>query len=277
MDYLSLITIAGLFVFGLIIGSFLNVVILRFNTGMTVSKGRSACFSCGKTLSWYELVPLASFFAQQGRCRGCHSKISWQYPLVELAGGCAFVIAYFQIPAAFTAWLPLAVFALLAAILCLYIVMTVYDIRHKVIPDGFSYGAGVLALGLIAVQGYMVGFIAPSRLAAGALMFLFFWFFWFVSRGTWMGLGDGKLALSMGWVLGLSKGLAALLLSFWVGAILSILALFFQRLLAGKGGKNKHKLGLKSAIPFGPFLMIGFLIVLIWHLDVQTILSYLAL
>lgn len=68
--------------FGLIVGSFLNVVILRMNTGKTLG-GRSMCLSCNKKLEWYELIPLVSFIIQRGRCTKCHSKISWQYPIVE--------------------------------------------------------------------------------------------------------------------------------------------------------------------------------------------------
>src|SRR6185369_13016413 len=83
-------------VFGILVGSFLNVVTLRWNTGMSISRGRSKCFSCGKDLKWYELLPVASFAAQRGKCRGCEAKISWQYPLVELASGLCFVLAYLR-------------------------------------------------------------------------------------------------------------------------------------------------------------------------------------
>jgi len=273
MDPISILTSAVLFVFGLIIGSFLNVVIFRANTGMSVAKGRSACFSCGKTLEWYEIIPLASFLMQRGACRKCGSKISWQYPVVELAGGLAFVAAYAVVPSAFSGpWTAFAVFALSAALLCLYIVIVAYDLRHKIIPDLFSYSAALVALGLFGISSLTSGAIDPFRAVAGPTLFLFFWFFWYVSRGRWMGLGDGKLALSVGWALGLSPGIAALLMSFWIGAIVSLLVMGFQSVFS-----KKRRLGLKSAIPFGPFLVLGFLIAFLWHADIQGILSYLAL
>lgn len=261
----------ALAIFGLLIGSFLNVVILRFDTGASIAKGRSKCFSCEKTLAWYELLPLFSFLAQKGRCRGCSSKISWQYPLVELLGALAFPLAYRFVPAAFTDLTGLVSFILTAKLLCLYIVICVYDMRHKIIPDLFSYSAAGVALASIALDWYVSGVLDTSRLVAGGVLFLFFFFFWAVSKGTWMGLGDAKLALSIGWFLGLWGGAGAILLSFWIGAVVSILIMLVQKVLAtGKGLK------MKSEVPFGPYILIGFMIVFIWHLDIQTIVSVLA-
>lgn len=257
--------------FGLIIGSFLNVVILRFDTGASISKGRSKCFSCEKGLSWYELIPLFSFLFQKGRCRGCVSKISWQYPLVELLGALAFPLAYYINPLAFSHGIYFGFFVLSSIILCLYIVICAYDLRHKIIPDFFSYSAGIIALLTIVLERYATGSFDFSRIIAGPLLFLFFYFFWAVSRGRWMGFGDAKLALSIGWFLGLWQGIAAILLSFWIGAILSILVIAVQKILS-----HKKSLGMKSEIPFGPYMLLGFIIVFIWGLDIQAILLYLA-
>jgi prepilin signal peptidase PulO-like enzyme (type II secretory pathway) len=165
-------------------------------------------------------------------------------------------------------------FGLLAILLSLYIVITVYDIRHKVIPDFFSYSAAVIALCMIAVDSSLTGYVDFWRIIAGPALFLFFWFFWKVSRGTWMGLGDGKLALSIGWALGFSQGIAALLLSFWVGAAVSLLIMAVQALWGWKKGMGR--LRMRSQIPFGPFLVIGFLIVLAWSVDIQALLAHLA-
>ena len=84
------------FIFGAIIGSFLNVVILRFRSGRTLG-GRSMCFSCGKTLGFAELVPIGSFLSQKGRCSGCETRISWQYPLVEALTGVLFMLLFVRL------------------------------------------------------------------------------------------------------------------------------------------------------------------------------------
>lgn len=258
-----------LFIFGTIIGSFLNVVVLRFDTGASISRGRSKCFSCGKALSWYELVPLASFLAQRGRCRGCGSKISWQYPLVEAAGGMAALVAYLWAPAGQDIWAT-ASFALLAALLFLYIAIFVYDLRHKIIPDEFSYSAALVAFALGSVPLLSSGKLDIVWLFSGPALFVFFGFFWLVSRGRWMGLGDAKLALSVGWALGLWGGVAAVLLSFWTGAVFALCLMAAQRIV------SKRRIGLKSELPFGPFIILGFLIVLVSGLDIQSVISFLA-
>jgi leader peptidase (prepilin peptidase)/N-methyltransferase len=245
-------------------GSFLNVVILRFNTGFSVAKGRSKCFSCDKTLYWYELIPLLSFIAQNGKCRVCDSKISWQYPIVELATAII-------LPAIFYVTSGLLFFVPISAIFCLYIVIFVYDLRHKIIPDSLSYAAALIALVVIGIGWYTTGFLDLNVVIAGPVLFLFFYFFWFVSRGRWMGLGDAKLALSVGWLLGLWGGVAAILMSFWIGAIFSLLLILSQKLFIG------GNLGMKSEIPFGPFILIGLALVFFFHIDIQSILAHLAL
>lgn len=257
------------FIFGTLIGSFLNVVVLRFDTGVSISRGRSKCFSCGKALSWRELVPVLSFLSQRGRCAGCGSRISWQYPLVELAGGSAALAAYlFAFPS--DDMLGMAAFALSAALLFFYIAIAVYDIRHKIIPDEFSYGAALVALALVGVDWAVYGYLDLARLAAGPALFAFFGLFWLASRGRSMGLGDAKLALSVGWALGLWGGIAAVLLSFWIGAVSMLLAMAIQR------ARSKGGLGMKSEIPFGPFIILGFLVSFFFRVDIQAILSFLA-
>lgn len=119
------------FIFGTIVGSFLNVVVLRYNSSFSIY-GRSGCPSCGKTLTWFELIPILSFFLQMGRCRVCGSRISLQYPLVEALTGVLFLFIFLKgLPAAFTFYM-FVISSLLVAIL-------VYDIRHKIIPDGLVY------------------------------------------------------------------------------------------------------------------------------------------
>ena len=120
-----------IFGLGLIIGSFLNVVILRLNTGRSIAKGRSACPRCSNTLSWYELIPVFSFLGLRGKCRSCKAPISFQYPLVELLSAIIFVLLYSKIflVEGFS-FLTLLSFVFACTVASLLLVIFVYDIRH---------------------------------------------------------------------------------------------------------------------------------------------------
>ncbi|MEI6345771.1 MAG: prepilin peptidase [bacterium] len=259
--------IVAMFVLGMLVGSFLNVVALRYNTGRLrqalFGGGRSHCFSCDKTLAWYELVPVASFLTQAGRCRGCKCRLSWQYPLVELLTGFLFVIAFLhEAVGAHSLGLLLALI-----ILSLLVVIGVYDLRHKIIPDALAYAFAAFGLvysvarlfsGPSSLEYTNTLFQAlPWLLAAGPLLFLPFYLLWKVSGGRWIGLGDGKLALGMGWFLGLSGGISAAVLGFWLGALVAVCILAVQRAWPKLGSA----LNMKSEIPFAPFLIIGTILV----------------
>ena len=125
-----------LFILGIAIGSFLNVVSLRYEPGQKLMDfkiigGRSHCPYCGKILSWYELVPLFSFLIQKGKCRNCEHKLSWQYPLVELLSGLIFVF----VPLVASYW-PLVIIWLL--IFILFLLLSIIDFRHYIIPDSIN-------------------------------------------------------------------------------------------------------------------------------------------
>ncbi len=233
------------FLFGAAIGSFLNVVIFRYNSGESALKGHSRCFSCGKKLSWYELIPIFSFLVQRGKCHGCGSKISLQYPAVEILTGLLFALIYLKF---FNNPLLITYYLLLITLL---IVIAVYDLKHFIIPNKTVWLFNALAFVFLFFNVSSFKFQVLGLLS-GLSFFAFFALLWLVSRGRWMGFGDAKLALGMGWVLGPAKTVVAFMFSFWIGAIIGIILLIFQ----------KSKYGLKSQIPFGPFLVIGFLIAL---------------
>ncbi|MCX6755361.1 MAG: prepilin peptidase [Candidatus Nomurabacteria bacterium] len=248
------------FLFGAIIGSFLNVVIYRFNTGKTFG-GRSMCMACSKSLSWYELVPVFSFLIQKGKCRNCKAKISIQYPLVEVLTGFVFAAIFLKYQLLF--WLNTVDFtitlAYYATLFSLLIVIAVYDVRHKIIPDILAFVFGLISF--IGIFFFLNGNFYPHLPAlleylSGLILALPFAFFWLVSRGRWMGLGDAKLSLGLGWMLGLSLGLSGLVLAFWLGAILGIGLLIFSK---------KHNI--KSEIPFAPFLIIGTFLTFIFEMN----------
>ncbi|MBI2100528.1 MAG: prepilin peptidase [Candidatus Vogelbacteria bacterium] len=240
------------FVLGLIVGSFLNVVIYRYQTGYTVL-GRSECLVCGEKLRWFELIPVASFLFQLGRCRACSGLISWQYPLVELLTGFIFLSSFWR--GGSLAW-PLFVDWVIFSLL---IVITVYDWRHKIIPDLFVYTFIVVAL----LQSVWLDAAGPGAFV-GLALGAFFWLLWFASRGRWLGLGDAKLALGLGLWLGFPVALSAVTLAFWSGALVG-LALLLVR------GYN-----IKSEVPFAPFLSLGALLVYLFQFDVFNLLSNLS-
>ncbi len=253
MDILSLILT---FIFGTIVGSFLNVVALRFNTGTGIG-GRSKCMSCGKQLTWKELVPLFSFILQMGSCKKCKSKVSWQYPLVEFCAGAVFVLIFFIFPpiSALSAFTTL----MYVFITCLMLVISAYDIKHKIIPDQFVYTFVLASLILLCVGGdSWLHIPTVSAFLAGPLLALPFALLWVISKGTWMGLGDAKLVLGIGWLLGINAGLNAIVLSFWIAAIISVIWLF----------ATYKKFKPRTEIPFGPYLIIGMYLVLFFHFQV---------
>lgn len=229
-------------ILGLVIGSFLNVIIARYNTGLGIN-GRSKCFSCSKTLSAIELVPVFSFLYLKGKCRSCGSKISLQYISVEIITGLLFylVVSTFSLNLLSVIYL---------VIISLLIIILVYDLRHKIIPDLAAYLFIVLS---IIANFSKFGFDFSSlNFLIGPLFFAGFALVWLVTRGKWMGFGDAKLVLGIGFLLGFSKAVFAILLSFWTGALVGI---FLLAILRGS-------ITIKYEIPFAPFLVFGTLVAL---------------
>lgn len=248
--------------FGLIIGSFLNVVILRRSI-LSVG-GRSACMSCETELTWYELIPVFSWIGLRGRCRSCGSSISIQYPLVEATNAVLFAIigasAYALDPVA--ALIALSIVSVLVAI-------AAYDIRHTIIPDAWGYTFAVLALLLTAYTGVPQGMSWLWYLASGPIAALPISTLWLVSRGRWIGLGDAKLSLGLGWLLGPVYGVTAVFFGFVIGAVISVCIILplphIMRALSKRGIARFHGTGsqltMKSEVPFGPFLIASCFIV----------------
>jgi prepilin signal peptidase PulO-like enzyme (type II secretory pathway) len=223
---------AWIFLFGLIMGSFLNAVIYRLDSGESIVKSRSHCPKCGHVLAWYELVPIFSFVIQGGKCRECKSNISWQYPLVELATAILFVLVlYHNLPLLYT-----------LTISSLLMVIFVYDLKHYIIPDKIIYPA-ILVSGIFVWQHATYNIQYTIYAAIGASVFFAAMFF--ASRGKWMGFGDVKLAFFMGLFLGWPNILVGLFAAFMLGGII------------GMGLIVCGKKTMKSQVPFGPFLVTG--------------------
>ncbi len=256
------------FILGCIIGSFLDVVASRFHTGKSIN-GRSRCMSCGHTLSWYELVPIISYFFLRGRCHNCSGKIPLRLLVMELMTGALFVYVYFNaitIPELFYGWV----------LISLLIVVAVYDINHMVIPHAFVFAMLALSVaGVLSTDTLSVSVLGLHVITALGVSLLFAGL-WFVSKGRWIGLGDAKLAFPLGLLLLPLEGFSMVVLSFWVGALLSIVLLGVQCILAS--GKRHLRLRsvpltMKSEVPFAPFLIIAFILVYFEEVDVLSLMA----
>jgi len=236
----------AVFIFGLIAGSFLNCVIYRLEQGQSFLKGRSYCPLCKYTLSWQDLVPVLSFLFLRGKCRYCRQKISLQYPLVELATGILFVLIF------------LFAFNFLYYLImgCFLIIIFVYDLKHYIIPDSVIYPAILISVIWYLISGIFLNIYTKYEIlntiysALGAAAF--FLLIVLISRGKWMGVGDIKLAFLMGLLLGWPNILVALFSAFFIGAIIG------TGLIAA--GRKK----LSSEVPFGPFLVTGTFLAMLW-------------
>lgn len=276
---LFLLTAIFVFTLGLGVGSFLLVLLDRREREEQALRGRSYCEKCKKTLRWFELLPVVSFLLQGGKCRTCQARLSYQYPLVELLTGGIFLFVFLKICLSFfpnpsnlfledmlfSLFAPALLFGFIIASLCILIFL--YDLRHKIIPNAYAYTLAILALFSLFFQTLVLGqanfFSSGFLLAflAGPLLASPFAFLWLVSRGRWMGLGDAKLALGIGWLLGLGQGLTSVVIAFWIGAVVALFLIAGNRLSHFCGQLHwwdgKKKLTMKSELPLGPFLILG--------------------
>lgn len=260
---LAIVFMLGL---GAAVGSFLNALSYRFRSGYSMS-GRSRCFSCGKQLTWYELIPVLSFMLLRGRCSRCKTRISPQYISVEITTALLFLFSYLT----FGLTLYAAVIALASSVL---ILILVYDLRHTIIPNEFVYSFAALALIAALIEsGWGTEFsIFIDHVFAGIIYSSFFYLLWHASNGRWMGLGDAKLVGGIGFLLGLIEGITAVTLAFWIGAAVALAHIGVQRVWGQDESKEStDQLTMKSEIPFAPYLVVGTLLVLFLKLSIFII------
>lgn len=268
-----------IFLLGLAVGSFLNVVIFRWEKGNFL--GRSHCPKCGHILKWYELVPVLSFIIQRGKCRKCRMPISWQYPLVELSTGVLFALIFSK----FASWPAFIVvfrqfdfyyfgiyltllfwFFALSVLIC----ASVFDFREYIIPNKIVFwGAIISFFHAIAVNFFAntVYFLYPkngfnflypyaeifNRLSGSIFYYLigavlasgFLWIIYLLTRGKGIGFGDVKFGIFLGLAFGWPDILMVLILAFIIGAVWGLLLVIM--------GRKK----MKGMLPFGPFLSFG--------------------
>ncbi len=278
-----------IFFFGAIIGSFLNVCAYRYNSGLSIWKGRSSCPTCNTTLSFFDLFPLFSFLFLWGKCRYCKSAISIRYVLVEIMTGFLFVLLYVYSYIVF----PTAVFSIYEGVVffpmsyriawmlyhgviaSLLIVIALYDIKHKIIPQLLVYTLIFLSFVYwffpVLFGNIFFNFPTTYDLLAPFILFFLFAGIWYFSGGRAMGFGDAKLVLPMGVVLGLPVGISAITIAFWIGAVYAVGSMIYSR------SKGDSSVGMKSEVPFAPFLILGYFIAFFIQPDLFYLTDILAM
>ena len=259
-----MLTATLVFIYGLLIGSFLNAWLWRFKLGKSVARGRSVCPHCKHQLAAADLVPLFSWLGLRGKCRYCSKPISKQYPAVELVTGVLFGLSYLALkPSDWFGWLNFGIW--LAVLACL-IFLAVYDLKHLLLPDKILLPA-ILIRSLQIVTLLAFGQLAWSQtwpLVATALVCgAAFYAIVALSDGKWLGGGDIKLVFLLGLLLGPQLAPLGLFIAFNSAALIGV-ALIALR-----------KRGRRDVIAFGPFLIAGIIIAFLygqaimnWYLQV---------
>lgn len=223
-------------VLGLIVGSFLNVVIVRLPAQRSLVHPRSACAACGTAIAWHDNIPILSFALLRGRCRACGIRISWRYPLVEALTGVLFALAAAALG-------PTIDFLVAAAFLAALVAITFIDLDHQIIPNVVTY-PGIVAGLLASLLSPRISWLdaALGVLVGGGIFFL-------IAEGSLrimgqegMGGGDVKLGAMLGAFIGWKAVLFTILLSVVGGGLVAAA-------LIASGLKSR-----KDPIPFGPFL-----------------------
>ena len=246
-----------IFLFGLFVGSFLNVIIDRLPKEEQFMRGRSRCDTCRKPLRWYDMFPVISWVLLSGRCRYCRSPISIRNPIVELLTGALFVGSYVLVERSVGQFFPrsgitlsVTIFNFQFSIIILYwivasslIAIFFIDLKHKIIPDELVITALLGAIGVLFLNPnrYPVSNYVLSALGASSFFILLI----LITRGRGMGWGDVKFGGVMGVLLGFPGIVVALYIAFLTGAMVSVMLILFRRLT------------LKKTIAFGPFLVAG--------------------
>jgi len=241
-NHTELITI---FVLGLIFGSFLNVVIYRIPKDFSIIKPRSFCPECSENLKWYELIPLISYLRQIGKCSYCKSKISIQYPLVELGNGLLLIIIFY-----YSTDIPHFIFLSMLgmALLCLLVI----DFKNFILPDVliiFSFIVSVIYFGYYEKQQILPRFYFVLMASSG--MYILRMITSIIYKKETFGLGDIKLSALIGFLVGQWETFIALFFGFFIAAVV-----FSFLMIIGLKKRDAY-------LPFGPYLIFGMVLYLL--------------
>lgn len=248
-----------IFLLGLIFGSFLTSFPYRLLLGEKVPEGRSYCPKCKKIIHWYDNIPVLSFIFLSGKCRNCRKSIPWVYPLTEIVAGVSFLFVFIHylscssldtspfctLSFSLGVWVLPYFFFLIVTLFALFIT----DMQKQIIPDELSFVLLTVSFFVLVASGTDHLY---SSLLSGFAASLFLLFLHLITLGKGMGLGDVKLAISLGLILGWPFVIVWIMGSFVLGAIAGVALILF-----GLSKFGKH-------IAFGPFLVLSFFIVLLW-------------
>lgn len=257
---------SGMFLAGLLLGSFLNVCIYRFPRDISIVRPRSHCPFCGRMIAWYDNIPVLSWLMLHGRCRHCLATIHWKYPAVELATGLAFLLSAVYLG-------PTAAAAKYAAFSALIIALVVTDLEERILPDELTLGgtaAGLALAPFVRSEPGILTFFLSSYLrapwmrlvdaafaaaASAALLWVIPWLYQKVRHreGGWMGLGDVKMMAMVGAFLGLRWSLFTMFVGGLLGSVIGFGYIYFR-----KKDPSTYEL------PFGSFLGAAALLVAVW-------------
>nr|BFD62048.1 A24 family peptidase [Bdellovibrio sp. HM001] len=244
------------FILGAIFGSFGNVIIYRLPREESIVKPRSYCYSCKTPVKWYDNIPIFSWFILRGRCRKCHAKFSFRYPLVELITAVLFALSYHYAGLSWT---------LLEYLIFVFglVVCTFIDLDHMILPDEFTLSG--IVIGLVGAA------LNPQRefldalfgmLMGGGFLWGMAYVYYLLTKNEGMGGGDIKLLAWIGAILGWKAIPFVIMSSAVIGSVIGLIA------------ARKQKAGLKTVIPFGPYLALGAVLYLfggetiaLWYLD----------
>lgn len=240
-------TILFITILGFFIGSFLCVVADRFGTYQSFLFGRSMCEKCHAVLNALDLVPVLSFLWLRGMCRHCHAPISRRYPMIEFVTAVLFGLTVWRF--SFPGLLPVgylpANFALFLfrdlMFVSLLLLLFLIDARKGILPDVFTLPGILFIFGINS----WLGIPWETLLIGGLVVGGFFAAQYIVSRGKWVGDGDIRFGVLLGVMFGLVQGVLTLFLAYVIGAAFALILL------------SRKKLGMKSALPFGPFLAVA--------------------
>ncbi len=252
------------FFFGASIGSYVLVVATRLNVA-SITKARSKCLSCGEALRAYDLVPIFSYLFLKGKCRYCKSSFGISALMMELIYGVIFTLLYHFVLSGQSSVIDSVSWIIYYTIMFVTLgVIALYDKAHTYIPIYYLVIYLALTLGMLVMRYTDTRSI--MELYAPFVVALPFFLIWLVSKGKALGFGDVILFFGVGAFFGLAQGIAVLLISIWIGAVFGAV-LYFSK----KESERKN-----MAIPFVPFIVFAFLVVLFTDIDVFSIASLFA-